>query len=208
LPAPLLVLAALLAAPSSPAVPDAPSAAPAAAPAAAAAARAIDPAAAPPALRPAIQRAEEAVATLQHKLQGRLGAAMVNVGPSAAVTVCRDEAPRVAAEVAAEKHVRIGRTSDRLRNAKNAPPAWALPTLAAAAGQRAAQAKTVAFDLGDRVGLLRPIAAGPMCLRCHGRPEVLSGDVRASLQGAYPDDRAVGYEEGDLRGFFWVEVPK
>jgi hypothetical protein len=31
--------------------------------------------------------------------------------------------------------------------------------------------------------------------------------VRAYLETAYPDDRAIGFEEGDLRGFAWAEAP-
>jgi hypothetical protein len=33
-------------------------------------------------------------------------------------------------------------------------------------------------------------------------------DVRQALLQRYPEDRAIGYAEGDLRGWFWVEVPK
>jgi len=31
--------------------------------------------------------------------------------------------------------------------------------------------------------------------------------VREQLSTHYPDDAATGYQAGDLRGWFWVEVP-
>ena len=61
---------------------------------------------------------------------------------------------------------------------------------------------------GDRVGYLRPIAAGAPCLKCHGPADGLSPGVRAALQGSYPSDQATGFEAGEFRGFFWAEVSK
>jgi Protein of unknown function (DUF3365) len=65
-----------------------------------------------------------------------------------------------------------------------------------------------AIDLGDRVGLLRPIEIRPRCLHCHAPRQALSEETRAWLTRAYPEDRAVGYALGDLRGFWWAEAPK
>jgi mono/diheme cytochrome c family protein len=36
----------------------------------------------------------------------------------------------------------------------------------------------------------------------------LSPEVEAFLRTAYPDDRAVGFDEGDVRGFIWAEAPR
>jgi mono/diheme cytochrome c family protein len=67
------------------------------------------------------------------------------------------------------------------------------------------RAETV--DLGDRVGVLRPIATAAPCLQCHGPSDSVSPETAAFLSTAYPGDRAVGFAEGDLRGFFWAEAP-
>jgi hypothetical protein len=32
--------------------------------------------------------------------------------------------------------------------------------------------------------------------------------VRAKVRSRYPHDRAVGFAEGEIRGWYWVEVPK
>jgi hypothetical protein len=169
---------------------------------------AFDPADPPAVLGKAVRRADAAVEALRARLQARLGKALAEGGLGAAVSVCRDEAPRIAAEVGAETGVRIGRTSDRLRNPGNAAPAWASAAVSAGAGRKAVDVKPQALDLGDRVGLLRPIAFGPACGRCHGKAEALAPEVASALKAAYPADRATGYDAGDHRGFFWVEAPR
>jgi len=45
-----------------------------------------------------------------------------------------------------------------------------------------------------------PMAAN--CLQCHGTE--ISPAVSAKLTELYPQDKAVGYKEGDLRGAFVV----
>jgi uncharacterized protein DUF3365 len=172
----------------------------------AAAAATFDPERAPPALAPLVTRASDAVDRLQRTLSRRLVEELSDA-PNA-VLVCRDEAPAIAAEVAAALQLELGRTSHRLRNPGNAPRAWVRPALAAAAGRPAAEVKAVAYDLGDRVGYLRPIGMGAPCLKCHAPTEALSPGVRAALQGAYPADQATGFEDGAFRGFFWAEVRK
>ena len=166
------------------------------------------PGAVPAELRPAVSRAEAAVQSLQKKLQARLAQSMAAGGPQAAIAVCRDDAPRLAAETAGETGLRLGRTSDRLRNPRNAAPPWASPYVQAAAGRAAAGVEPVVVDLGTSVGVLVPIAVGPACTRCHGPPDSLPPEVRRVLAESYASDRAVGYREGDHRGYFWAEVPR
>ncbi len=128
-------------------------------------------------------------------------------GPALAIGVCRDEAQALTAEIARAQGVRVGRTSDRLRNPGNAAPSWAERFVEAGAGRKAATVEAMVVDLGDRVGVLRPIPTAPPCLQCHGHAEGLSSEARAFIKTAYPADRAIGFEEGDLRGLIWAEVP-
>jgi len=66
----------------------------------------------------------------------------------------------------------------------------------------------VAFDLGDSVGLLKPIEIRRRCLACHATLERIAPDTRDWLRRAYPQDRSFGYALGDLRGFWWAEAAK
>lgn len=172
------------------------------------AARTFDPAAPPASWAPAVARGNDAIAALQGRLGARLAAALQEGGPAAAVAVCRVDAPRLTAEIGREQGVSIGRTSDRLRNPRNGAPAWARDLVAASAGRRSADVRPVAVDLGDRIGLLRPIVVAQACTRCHGPTEGIAPEVKEQLARDYPDDRAIGYAAGDHRGFFWVEVPR
>jgi hypothetical protein len=101
-----------------------------------------------------------------------------------------------------------GRTSDRLRNPTNAPRAWAVDLVKANAGRQARDVDGFAVDLGNKIGVLRPIAQRPLCANCHGPADRLSPAVRAELSERYPADKALGFTEGEIRGWFWVEIPK
>jgi hypothetical protein len=48
--------------------------------------------------------------------------------------------------------------------------------------------------------LLRPIVMGEPCLACHGPVEGINPRVLELIRAAYPEDLAVGYQAGDLRG--------
>lgn len=162
----------------------------------------------PPALSPAVERGEGAVKLLGRSLLQRLQREMSEGGPGEAVTTCHEEAQLISAEMARSAGVEAGRTSARLRNPANAPRPWAKAYVEATAGRKAADVEPVVFDLGDRIGLLRPIAVGGACLGCHGAAEKISTSAASSISARYPDDRATGFAEGDLRGFFWAEVKK
>ena len=140
---------------------------------------------------------------LFERLMARLTAVVQAEGPAAAIAVCQTEAATLAETVGREKGVRIGRTSDKLRNVKNQPPDWAVSPLA----NRPSEPTFLAGTDG-RFGAILPIRLKAQCLTCHGPTESIPVPVREALANRYPQDRAVGYAEGDLRGWFWVEVAK
>jgi hypothetical protein len=163
---------------------------------------------APAAWAPAIARAQEAGRAFQKALQARLGEALAQGGPPAAIEVCSRDASRIAAETGTAAGVKLGRTSERIRNPANAPPAWTVAPLREATGKKGAEVRPLAVDLGKSVGVLLPITVGQACLGCHGAPDGMKPAVKEALAARYPADRAVGYREGDFRGFLWVEAPR
>lgn len=156
----------------------------------------------------AVERATTAMDSLQAALLSRLRAELERGGPPAAVGVCRDSAAVITARVARTQGVELGRTSHRLRNPANAPRDWARVAVESAAGSKAAAESLRVFDLGDRVGVLRPIGTAPLCVSCHGPAEAVRAAIGPALAAAYPKDAAVGFAPGDLRGFMWAEVAK
>ncbi|HPM85149.1 MAG TPA: DUF3365 domain-containing protein [Candidatus Anammoximicrobium sp.] len=135
---------------------------------------------------------------LLNKLTEVLGAS----GPVAAIEVCRQQAPQIAAETGQDLGVAIGRTSFRLRNPKNTPPEWARPLVEA----RPADPQFIALPDG-RLGALLPIRLKAECLLCHGPRDQILPDIQTALETNYPEDQATGFQAGDLRGWFWVTVP-
>lgn len=136
------------------------------------------------------------------RLSKTLLEAMSQGGPAAAIEVCSKSAPKIARQVGQEFGVTLGRTSFKLRNSKNVPPDWAVPILE----NRPTEPRFV--DLPDHhTGALFPISLKVQCLACHGAQDQISADVKAQLERIYPDDQATGFKEGDLRGWFWVDVP-
>jgi len=159
-------------------------------------------------LQPAIARAQAAARMLQTTLQNRLVEVLPTAGPADAVNVCRREAYEVAADIAMQQGLSMGRTSHKLRNPNNAPRPWAAALVSGHAETKYADAKTYAVDLGSEVGVLVPIGMGEACSLCHGTKSWMPTDVAAILKQSYPDDRATGFATGDIRGWVWAEVSK
>jgi hypothetical protein len=76
------------------------------------------------------------------------------------------------------------------------------------AGERARNVDGFVVDLGDKIGVLRPIAERAICAGCHGPADAVSTGVKTLLAERYPADHALGFKEGEIRGWFWVEMPK
>ncbi|RVU45798.1 DUF3365 domain-containing protein [Lujinxingia sediminis] len=151
--------------------------------------------------RAQLERAEAARKALASTLMGRVMGVVQEKGAPAAVEVCHSEAGPLTAEVGEEHGVRIGRFSEKLRNADNQPPPWA-----AAVANEAGEPR-VGVGPQQELAVLSPIRIAAPCLTCHGDRESLAPQVARAIAEYYPEDRATGYAEGDLRGWFWVEVP-
>ena len=52
----------------------------------------------------------------------------------------------------------------------------------------------------------KPVAAMAQCLACHGPADDIAADVRAELKRRYPNDAAIGYQQGEWRGLIRVSI--
>jgi len=163
---------------------------------------------APPQLRPAIQRAELIIVSMQNATSSELTRELTAGGPGDAIRVCHLSATALAQRIGREEGIAAGRTSARLRTPSNAPKAWAAPIVKQYANARASSVDGFVVDLGERIGVMRPVAHRAVCSPCHGLEEQLNPRVRAELKDRYPKDQAIGFRDGDLRGWIWVEVLK
>lgn len=126
-------------------------------------------------------------------------------GTVQAIAACQLKAPEIA-DTLSRNGVRLGRTSDRLRNPSNTAPAWVVPILEAYATNPSDRAPRTVSLGDDRAGYVEPIVLQPLCLTCHG--ENLAPELLSRINELYPADWAVGYKVGDLRGVFWAEFPR
>lgn len=135
-------------------------------------------------------------------------------GPVKALAVCRRQAPAIAAKFSAPDAVLVRRVSQRRRNPANWPDAWEEQGLARFA-ERRRQGEALAgmeyYEVVEKDGrrrfrYLKAIPTGAVCLRCHG--EVKNRQLRNQLQQLYPEDQAVGYRIGELRGAVSIVLPE
>jgi hypothetical protein len=163
-----------------------------------------------------IQDARQVAAQVPPKLLATLTQAIDKGSPDGAIAVCRDEAPKLAKAASEQSGWSIRRVSLRQRNPKAVPDAWERAALEdfdrrAAAGESPATLEKA--ELVDEGGqkvqrYLRALPTQPLCLACHGDAASLSPAVSARLKELYPEDRAVGYAVGQIRGAMTIRRPQ
>lgn len=156
-----------------------------------------------------IAEARAAASTLPPRLLAALNEKIAEVGPEGAIPVCKDMAPAMAKEVAASTGWQLKRVSLKPRNAQRATPdAWEKTVLEefdrrAAAGENPAtleKGEVVETAGGPVYRYAKALPTQALCLSCHGPRDQLKPEVRAVIDEHYPDDRATGYKEGEIRG--------
>ena len=156
-----------------------------------------------------VQKARDTAATLGERLRSELAAAIKAGGPVAAIPVCQTISPDLATFVSDEFGFEVQRTALKLRNPENAPDEWEQKILllfqskltAGAEAQKLEHFEVVTTAEGDKLlRYMKPIMIGETCLACHGTD--LKQDVKSEIARYYPEDKAVGYKLGDLRGAF------
>jgi hypothetical protein len=148
-------------------------------------------------------RAQAAIAPFKKSLKGALMAELAK-SPVTAIEVCAEKAPALAKE-ASKDGVRVGRSSAKLRNQSNAPPDWLVPVMEELSKAPSGSAASRVVDLGGgKRGYAEAIWLDVPCLLCHGA--AIAPDVEAKIAERYPQDAARGFQAGDFRGVFWVEL--
>ncbi len=151
--------------------------------------------------------AQALAAEFQANLKSALISGMSTGGPLNAIPVCRTDAPKISEQLS-DGAWTVARTALKVRNPDNAPNAWQREQMQAmvqglAAGEKPADlvvSEIRSEDEGSSFYYMQPIMTGKLCLACHGSQ--LDPDVQAALNENYPEDQAVGFSEGELRGAF------
>ncbi len=160
-----------------------------------------------------LAKARGAIKGLAENLRPTLVNAMKAGGPVAAIEACQGAAPGIAADQSTAHGVTVGRTALLVRNPANAPDAWERKVLESFAAKIEAGAAPDTVDFGEvveeggrktfRYMKAIPMAAEP-CMLCHGTE--LKPEIAAEITKRYPQDKAVGFTPGKLRGAFTVKL--
>ncbi len=159
----------------------------------------------------ALERAQAASLALASELKAKLLAEIQAHGPVEAIKVCSEVAQETAA-VHSRSGLSVRRVSLKARNPEDLPDAYEEAQLEwfATLLQRGDLPSYVAEVVGEgparELRYLEPLTIHAVCLNCHGDPTSFDPGVRAILDQRYPDDQAVGYLTGDLRGAVSVRL--
>lgn len=141
--------------------------------------------------------------TLRNSLVRAIGAK----GMDGAIGFCNEKATSLTSAYAND--VTIRRTALRFRNPANKPDSLELQVLLdaenAVKSGEGANVRIIRLNGRDEIHYFKPIILQPMCLNCHGAPgEQIKSATLASITKLYPDDQAVNFREGDLRGVWHI----
>ena len=172
----------------------------------------------PEGIDPALAQSTRGIATdLLNQLGAKLKGAMSTDGPIAAVSVCKEAAPAIAKDLSAKNNAQVTRVGTRVRNPKmGVPNAWQKVALAdfeqrIANGEKPAELEhwsVAEVANGQReLRYAKAIAVQPLCVTCHGSKDDIPAPLAEKIRLEYPEDQAVGYSVGKLRGAVVVSRP-
>ena len=125
-----------------------------------------------------------------------------------AVSVCSDTAQVLTNSFGIQKGVYIKRVSLKNRNLNNAPDdfeklilnKYALMQQNNELSGDTEYAEIVEEGEFKYLRYVKPILVQTECLNCHGSENDIIPEVKQLISQAYPNDKAVGYKVGELRG--------
>jgi hypothetical protein len=108
----------------------------------------------------------------------------------------------------AEKYnATVQRVSDKYRNPQNkaTPEEEELIDLFSHQVSAGKDPQPVMMPQNGTTRFYYPIVTNSMCLQCHGKPGDIAPQVREKILKLYPQDKAVGYSENEVRGIWKIE---
>lgn len=157
-----------------------------------------------------LDQARQTVAAFAGTLKSELMVSMQSGGAVKAVEVCNTRAPVIAEDISIAYDTQVSRVSQRYRNPDNAPNKWQSDVLesfeerknAGEAANTLVWAETVETESGEEFRFMKAIPTAGLCLQCHGTE--ITAAVSEKLAVLYPEDKATGFSETDIRGAFVV----
>jgi hypothetical protein len=131
-------------------------------------------------------------------------------GFTSAISFCNLQALPIAQHMEQEYNISIRRATDRPRNPLNEADALEMQQIQAYRDSLSQDAPprpiVVSFDEeSGQYHYFKPIFTMSLCLNCHGiEGETLRSELDTTLARLYPGDRAIGYQDKELRGIWHI----
>ena len=160
----------------------------------------------------ALQEARRLADELGDKIRGLLVQELQRGGPASAVRVCSEVAQEMTREFNRHTGHHARRVSVRYRNPQNLPDGYeehVLVRMEVENRQKHLAKEYVEVVKEQNVKVLRymrPLTVAPVCINCHGPKETMTPEVKRMLNEKYPEDRATGFQDGDLRGAISIKI--
>ncbi len=152
-----------------------------------------------------ISKGKEIGKVTVQKLGGNLMKHMKSGGIKEAIPFCNTNANNLTNEIANKYHVSIKRTSHKLRNEANKPNKEEKIVLERYLAQikNGEQLKPkIEKDKNGKVHFYAPMKLQGKCLACHG--DIANTSTDSIIKSLYPNDKAIGFKNGDFRGVLSV----
>ena len=124
-------------------------------------------------------------------------------GAENALEFCNVNAIPLTKQLEDQHNVMIKRVSDKNRNPDNAANETERKYIDFFKEQLVLKQKLEAkFDNGV---FYAPITTNSMCLQCHGSEKDIKPETLAKIKSLYPNDKAIGYQENEMRGLMVIK---
>lgn len=145
------------------------------------------------------------------QLGKNLNQAIQNYGAAGAIEFCNTKAIPLTDSMARFYDATIKRVSDKPRNANNQASDDEQIVIQEMKNKlkEGEKLSPKVYALNDKVIGYYPIETNGMCLQCHGKPNTdILPETFTKIKQLYPDDKAIGYTENQLRGIWVVTMNK
>lgn len=155
-----------------------------------------------------------AIKELAMSLKKSLKTVLKESGPIAAVEYCNIAAVDITDRISNSKSIFLKRTSLKVRNKDNVATSWEKDVLNNFENRKrlgesvnSIDYKEVYTDNNNKsfFRYMKAIPTGKVCLTCHGSN--IKPNLRTRINELYPEDKAYGFEIGDIRGAFTIQIP-
>jgi hypothetical protein len=160
-----------------------------------------------------VQVGEETLMKLRKTLRSATMEIMQKEGPEAALEFRYKRTKAIISQIEQETGSSIKRTSFKYRDPANVPDKYEAEALrffeeSIKKGQMPKYyVQTVNENGKVMYRYYKPLKVEGVCLTCHGDPNLMDKKLLEKIRTFYPNDKAIGYKEGDFRGVVRVTIP-